>query len=132
MPLGKGVRYRVRTTKTGKKVRFAFRGKGKVVEAMNMKTGATHTPAEFAQEADDMGQVHVGLQRASRQPRKSLGKFVVLIALTGLLAACATVDPVQRQRAECWARGGYTVETADQGFCALSEGGESPTEKKTL
>lgn len=47
MPLGKGVRYRVKTTKSGKKVRLAFRGKKRVVEAKNLKTGATHTEAEF-------------------------------------------------------------------------------------
>ena len=46
MPLP-GARYRVRTTKTGKEVRLAFRGKN-VVEAKNLKTGATHTPEEFA------------------------------------------------------------------------------------
>jgi len=33
MPLGKGVRYRVKTYPGGKKVRLAFKGKGKVVEA---------------------------------------------------------------------------------------------------
>ena len=49
MPL-KSVRYRVKTTKSGKKVRLAFKGKGKVVEAKNLKTGATHTPAEFAED----------------------------------------------------------------------------------
>lgn len=43
MPL-KGARYRY---KKGTKVRLAFKG-GKVVEAKNMETGATHTPAEFA------------------------------------------------------------------------------------
>lgn len=48
MPLGKHVRFRVVTTKTGKKVRLAFRGKKKVVEAKNLETGATHTEAEFA------------------------------------------------------------------------------------
>jgi len=42
-----GARYRVKTTKSGKKVRLAFKGKGKVVEAKNLKTGATHTPKEF-------------------------------------------------------------------------------------
>ena len=42
MPL-KGVRYRY---KKGTKIRLAFRGKT-VVEAKNMKTGKTHTPAEF-------------------------------------------------------------------------------------
>lgn len=46
MPLGKGVRYRY---KPGTKIRLAFRG-NEVVEAKNMKTGKTHTPAEFAEE----------------------------------------------------------------------------------
>lgn len=46
MPLA-DVRYRVKTTDTGKKVRLAFKGKT-VVEAKNLKTGAVHTPAEFA------------------------------------------------------------------------------------
>lgn len=45
MPLGKGVRYRVTSTPKGK-VRLAFKG-SKVIEAKNMKSGATHTPAEF-------------------------------------------------------------------------------------
>lgn len=36
MPLGPGVKYRVKTTKKGKKVRLAFKGK-KVVEAKKMK-----------------------------------------------------------------------------------------------
>lgn len=43
MPLGPGVKYRYAP---GGKVRLAFRG-GKVIEAKNMKTGKTHTPAEF-------------------------------------------------------------------------------------
>lgn len=42
-----GAKWRVTTTKTGKKVRLAFKG-GNVVEAKNLATGATHTPAEFA------------------------------------------------------------------------------------
>jgi len=46
MPVGKG-RYRIKTTKTGKKVRLHFTPSGKVNEAKNIKTGATHTPAEF-------------------------------------------------------------------------------------
>ena len=46
MPL-KGARYRVKTTASGKKVRLAFKGKDRVVEAKNLATGATHTPAEF-------------------------------------------------------------------------------------
>ena len=44
MPLGPGVRYRYAP---GGKVRLAFKN-GKVIEAKNMKTGATHTPKEFA------------------------------------------------------------------------------------
>ncbi len=48
MPINKA-RYAVKTTKTGKKVRLAFQD-GEVVEAKNLKTGATHTPAEFAAE----------------------------------------------------------------------------------
>ncbi len=47
MPLGKNVRYRVKTTKSGKQVRLAFKG-AKVIEAKNLKSGATHTPSEFA------------------------------------------------------------------------------------
>ena len=43
MPL-KGARYRY---KKGTKMRLAFKD-GNVVEAKNMRTGATHTPAEFA------------------------------------------------------------------------------------
>ena len=46
MPI-KGARYRVKTTASGKKVRLAFKG-NKVVEAKNLKSGATHTPREFA------------------------------------------------------------------------------------
>jgi hypothetical protein len=36
MPLGKGVRYRVKTTAGGKKVRLAFKG-SKVVEAKKLE-----------------------------------------------------------------------------------------------
>jgi hypothetical protein len=43
MPLEGNVRYRYAP---GGKVRLAFRGK-QVVEAKNMKTGKTHTEAEF-------------------------------------------------------------------------------------
>ena len=46
MPLGKRVRFRVKHTKSGKRIRLAFRD-GKVIEAKNLATGATHTPAEF-------------------------------------------------------------------------------------
>lgn len=43
MPLPKGTKFGV--TKSG--VRLAFNKKGVVVEAKNLKTGKTHTPAEF-------------------------------------------------------------------------------------
>lgn len=46
MPLGPGVRYRY---KKGSDVRLAFKG-NQVIEAKNTKTGATHTPAEFARD----------------------------------------------------------------------------------
>lgn len=59
MPI-RGARYRVKTTPKGKKVRLAFKG-NKVVEAKNMKTGKTHTPAEF--HADRKGK---GSHRAMR------------------------------------------------------------------
>jgi hypothetical protein len=46
MPTGPG-RFRVTTTPTGKKVRLHFTPSGKVNEAVNLKTKASHTPAEF-------------------------------------------------------------------------------------
>ena len=46
MPLSQPVRYRF---KKGTNIRLAFvKGTNKVIEAKNTKTGATHTPAEFA------------------------------------------------------------------------------------
>lgn len=50
MPVGKG-RYRVITTSSGEKIRLHFTPSGKVNEAKNLKTGATHTPAEFKADA---------------------------------------------------------------------------------
>ena len=47
MPLSKDARYRVVTTKTGKKVRLAW-GHGEVVEAKSLSSGKVHTKAEFA------------------------------------------------------------------------------------
>lgn len=47
MPLPKGTKYRVKKTKSGKEIRLAFNKKGEVIEAKNLKSGATHTPAEF-------------------------------------------------------------------------------------
>lgn len=46
MPTGPG-RFRVKTTKSGEKVRLHFTPSGAVNEAKNLKTGATHTAAEF-------------------------------------------------------------------------------------
>jgi len=54
MPLGKGVRYRVKQTSKGP-VRLAFKGPGTVVEAKNLKSGATHTPQEFAADRKSSG-----------------------------------------------------------------------------
>lgn len=45
MPIPEGTRFRFRK---GTKTRLAFSPGGEVVEAKNMKTGATHTAAEFA------------------------------------------------------------------------------------
>lgn len=67
MPL-KNVRYRTVTTKNGKKVRLAIRGKKKVVEAKNIKTGAVHTEAEFkADEKRRKGEK--GAKHASKSKR---------------------------------------------------------------
>jgi hypothetical protein len=52
MPLPKGTRYRVKTTKHGKKVRLAFKN-GEVIEAKNIKTGATHTQGEFKKDRSE-------------------------------------------------------------------------------
>lgn len=43
MPLPKGTKYR----RTAGGMRLAFNKKGEVIEAKNMKTGDTHTQAEF-------------------------------------------------------------------------------------
>lgn len=49
MPISGG-KYRVHTTKTGKKVRLHFTDHGEVDEAKNMETGEMHTPGEFREE----------------------------------------------------------------------------------
>jgi hypothetical protein len=51
-PGGGKPRYRY---KKGTKVRLAFCGDGKVIEAKNTKTGRTHTPAEFARDRRGRG-----------------------------------------------------------------------------
>ena len=51
MPLPKGTRYGV--TKSGVRLAFkkgALRHGAEPIEAKNIKTGATHTPAEFARD----------------------------------------------------------------------------------
>ena len=51
MPLSQPVRYRVKTTKSGKKIRLAFvKGTNRVIEAKNIRTGATHSPGDFARD----------------------------------------------------------------------------------
>ena len=55
MPLPEGTRYAVTTTKSGKKIRLAFkkgapRHGAEPIEAKNLKTGATHGPEEFARD----------------------------------------------------------------------------------
>ena len=62
MPI-EGARYRV-ITRGGKKIRLAFRGKGKVVEAKNLETGAIHTPAEFGRDEAKSS----GVQNMLRSP----------------------------------------------------------------
>ena len=54
MPLPKGTRYRVKTTKSGEKVRLAFKD-NKVIEAKNLKTGETHTQKEFKEHMTSNG-----------------------------------------------------------------------------
>jgi len=51
MPVSEGGRFRVVTTKSGKKVRLHFKKGGGVDEAKNLDTGATHTSKEFMNDA---------------------------------------------------------------------------------
>lgn len=46
MPLPKGTRFGVKKTPKGN-IRLAFNKKGEVIEAKNLKSGKTHTQAEF-------------------------------------------------------------------------------------
>lgn len=53
MPLPSGTRYAVTTTKHGKRVRLAFppgspKKGAEPIEAKNLDSGATHSPADFA------------------------------------------------------------------------------------
>ncbi len=47
MPVGPG-RFRVKTTKSGARVRLHFTPGGRVNEALNLDSKARHTPREFA------------------------------------------------------------------------------------
>ena len=47
MPVPKGTTYRMRPMKGGGFERIGFSPGGKVVETKNMKSGATHSAAEF-------------------------------------------------------------------------------------
>lgn len=49
MPLGPGVRYRVKTTKSGKRIRLAIKD-GEVIETKNLDSGKTHTEKEFEED----------------------------------------------------------------------------------
>ncbi len=62
-----GARYRVKQTPKGP-VRLAFKGKGKVVEAKNLKTGDTHTPTEFAMDAKHKKEKMVDLRNMPHAP----------------------------------------------------------------
>lgn len=53
MPLP-GARYRVKTTDSGKKIRLAFVD-GQVKEAVNLQSGATHSPADFKRDRKRKG-----------------------------------------------------------------------------
>ena len=46
MPLKGNIRYRVKTTKHGSKIRLAFRG-SKVVEAKSLTTGKKYKPTNY-------------------------------------------------------------------------------------
>lgn len=54
MPL-KGGRYRVKTTKSGEKIRLHFTQGGTVNEAKSLTSGAMHTAEEFAADRKKRG-----------------------------------------------------------------------------
>jgi hypothetical protein len=66
MPVGKGS-YRMVKTKAGKMVRLHFTASGKVNEAKNMKSGATHTPAEFHADAKRSAARKSTVKRATKR-----------------------------------------------------------------
>jgi len=71
MPI-KNARYRTKTTKTGKKIRLAFKG-NKVVEAKNLKTGKIHTPVEFKR--DKIKNMAKTKKKIAKKSTKKVGKL---------------------------------------------------------
>lgn len=59
-----GVRYRVKTTKSGKRIRLAFTKKGEVVEAKNIDSGKIHTHAEFTRDKKKRSKTRKKVRRA--------------------------------------------------------------------
>jgi hypothetical protein len=55
MPLSQPVKYRVRTTEKGKKIRLALTKGGDVLEAKALDTGKTHTEQDFRAERTKRG-----------------------------------------------------------------------------
>ncbi len=66
-----GARYRVKTTKKGKKVRLAFKG-GEVVEAKNLESGKTHTATEFSEDRRKQAAASRPAKKAATPRRKSM------------------------------------------------------------
>lgn len=66
MPIKGNVRYAMKKTKKGM-VRLAFKD-GEVVEAKNMKTGATHTPSEFMK--DKQKSISERIMKATSKKKK--------------------------------------------------------------
>jgi hypothetical protein len=65
MPIPGGARYRMRPMKGGGYERLAFQGNN-IVETKNMKSGATHTPAEFAADRNKRRQTRSSARRMTR------------------------------------------------------------------
>ena len=79
MPIPGGGRYRTKTTASGKQVRLHFGRGGKVNEAKNLKTGATHTPSEFRADARrgrlGAGPTERGLPRTTKLTQRPAGRL---------------------------------------------------------
>jgi hypothetical protein len=66
MPLGPDVKYRF---KKGTHTRLAFAPGGKVIEAKNMQSGKTHTPAEFEEDREGKANDNAKEEKAEAQKR---------------------------------------------------------------